>query len=287
MVGKHWQPYKRRYGFPGGIALTLGERTLLMGILNVTPDSFSDGGRYLDPAAAEAHARAMVEAGADLLDVGGESTRPGHVPVSAEEEWARLLPVLERLRETVPAPISVDTYKAEVADRALSAGAHILNDIWGFRKDPEMAAVAAKHGCPVVLMHNREQPVYHDFLTDVKRDLEISVEIGLKAGVKPDNIWLDPGIGFGKTLEHNLEIMRHLHEIAAMGFPVLLGTSRKSMIQRTLGLPSDQVLEGTAATVALGIAQGCQIMRVHDVAEMSKTIRMTDAIMGAVSSARE
>jgi dihydropteroate synthase len=287
MVGAPWRPYERRYDFPGGITLTLGERTLVMGILNVTPDSFSDGGKFLDPAAAEAHARAMVEAGADLVDVGGESTRPGHAPVSAAEEWARLEPVLERLRAAVRTPISVDTYKPEVADRALKAGAHILNDIWGFRRDPEMAAVAARHGCPVVLMHNREQPVYNDLLSDMKRDLEISVEIALKAGVKPENIWLDPGIGFGKTLEHNLTVMRHLHEIVALGFPVLLGTSRKSMIQRTLSLPPDQVLEGTAATVALGIAQGCQIMRVHDVAAMSKTIRMTDAMMGVVRSAQE
>ena len=282
MIRQEWQPYKRKYTFSPGVELELGERTLLMGILNVTPDSFSDGGKYMDPAAAEAHALEMIEAGADILDIGGESTRPGFEPVSAEEELNRLLPVLERLKGKIKVPVSIDTYKAEVADRTLSNGAHIINDIWGFRKDPDMAAVAAKHDCPVIVMHNREKPVYDDFLNDVKRDLDISVSIGLKAGVRPENIWLDPGIGFGKTYEHNLQLMRHLHEIVALGFPVLLGTSRKSFIRRTLGLPADQVLEGTAATVVMGIAQGCQIMRVHDVGEIRKTIRMTDAMMGCL-----
>lgn len=277
--GLNWQPYQRSYLLPAGLELTLGERTLLMGILNVTPDSFSDGGQYDRPEAAELQAKRMIECGADILDIGGESTRPGSSQVSLQDELDRVLPVLERLKGKLPVPISIDTYKAEVARRALECGASIMNDIWGFRKDPEMAAVAADHGCPVIVMHNREQPVYEDLIADIKRDLERSIEVGLKAGVREENIWLDPGIGFAKTRAHNLVLMRHLHEIVEMGFPVLLGTSRKTMIRHTLDLPSDQVLEGTAATVTLGIAQGCQIMRVHDVAEINRTIRMTDAML--------
>jgi dihydropteroate synthase len=251
-----------------------------MGILNVTPDSFSDGGQYMNPAEAVARAEGMVAAGADLLDIGGESTRPGASAVSLPEELDRVLPVLDLLRSRVPIPISIDTYKAAVADQALQHGAHVMNDIWGFRKDPEMAAVAARHGCPVVLMHNREKPNYAHFMDDVKHDLEQSISIGIKAGVAEDKIWLDPGIGFAKTYEQNLLLMRSLHEIVELGFPVLLGTSRKSMIWRTLDTTPDQVLEGTAATVTMGIAQGCQVMRVHDIAEIRKVIRMTDAMMG-------
>lgn len=277
--GASWQPHQRSYSLLSGHVMTLGERTLLMGILNVTPDSFSDGGRYDRPEAAELQAMRMVESGADILDIGGESTRPGSAQVSVKDEMDRVLPVLERLRDKLSIPISIDTYKAEVAHRALECGASIMNDIWGFRKDPEMAAVAARHGCPVVVMHNREQPVYEDLISDIKRDLESSIEAGLKAGVREENIWLDPGIGFAKTREHNLTLMRHLHEIVEMGFPVLLGTSRKTMIRHTLDLPANQVLEGTAATVTLGVAQGCQIMRVHDVAEINRTIRMTDAML--------
>ncbi|WCR25750.1 dihydropteroate synthase [Paenibacillus thiaminolyticus] len=270
---------QRTYRWANG-ALTLGQRTLIMGILNVTPDSFSDGGRYNRVDAALRHAKEMLEAGADIIDIGGESTRPGHQPVGQEEELERVLPVIEALRRELPqAPISVDTYKAEVARQALEAGAHIMNDIWGCKKEPEMAHVAARYGCPLILMHNRPERRYDRFVEEVKADLLESVALALAAGVKDDQIWLDPGIGFAKTGEDNLVLMSHLDELCALGYPLLLGTSRKKFIRDTLQLPVDDVLEGTAATVALGIAQGCQIVRVHDVASIARTARMCDAVL--------
>ncbi|CAH8704427.1 dihydropteroate synthase [Paenibacillus thiaminolyticus] len=270
---------QRTYRWANG-ALTLGQRTLIMGILNVTPDSFSDGGRYNRVDAALRHAKEMLEAGADIIDIGGESTRPGHQPVGQEEELERVLPVIEALRRELPqAPISVDTYKAEVARQALEAGAHIMNDIWGCKKEPEMAHVAARYGCPLILMHNRPERRYDRFVEEVKADLLESVELAKSAGVKDDQIWLDPGIGFAKTGEDNLVLMSHLDELCALGYPVLLGTSRKKFIRDTLQLPVDDVVEGTAATVALGIAQGCQIVRVHDVASIARTARMCDAVL--------
>ncbi|THF74534.1 dihydropteroate synthase [Cohnella fermenti] len=250
-----------------------------MGILNVTPDSFSDGGSYMNLDAAVERARRMVEEGADLIDIGGESTRPGHEPVSAEEEIRRIVPVIQAVREQVKLPISVDTYKPETARAAMEAGAHILNDIWGFRNDPQMASVAADYGCPVILMHNRRERDYADFVPDVLRDLQTSLDRAKASGVASDHIWLDPGIGFAKDYEENLIMMGHLDKIVALGHPVLLAASRKLFIRTALGLPADDVVEGTNATTALGIMQGCQIVRVHDVKQAVRTARMTDAVV--------
>jgi dihydropteroate synthase len=222
-----------------------------------------------------------VEDGADILDIGGESTRPGSAAVSLEEELERIIPVIEAVSRELDTPISVDTYKPEAAKLALEAGASIINDIWGFRRDRRMAEVAAAYGCPVVLMHNREEPVYADFLADVKHDLLESVAIAREAGVDPARIILDPGIGFAKNQAENLYILRHLGEIAALGYPVLLGTSRKRVIRNVLDVGTDEAYSGTAATVAWGIAQGMNIMRVHDVLGMSRVARMTDAILHA------
>jgi dihydropteroate synthase len=259
--------------------LELGKRTLVMGILNVTPDSFSDGGKYTTIDKALKRAQEMVEEGADIIDVGGESTRPGHQPVPAEEELKRVIPVIEALAREVDVPISVDTYKAEVARQALEAGAHIINDVWGLKMDPDMASVAARYGCPVIIMHNRTSTEYRDLVSDVVRELRACVAVARQAGVADEQIILDPGIGFGKTLEQNLQLMNHLRDIVSIGYPVLLGTSRKSMIQKTLNQPPGSVLGGTAATVALGIMQGCHIVRVHDVAVMKQVAVMTDAIL--------
>ncbi|MDU0330441.1 MULTISPECIES: dihydropteroate synthase [Paenibacillus] len=273
--------YKRSYQL-GEASLTLGERTLVMGILNVTPDSFSDGGRYNNVERAVQHAREMVAEGGDIIDIGGESTRPGHVPVSEQEELERVIPVVEALHRELPhIPLSVDTYKAQVAYEALKAGAHIINDVWGFKAEPRMAEVAAEFGCPVILMHNRHDRHYRDLLADVAADLRESVEIARKAGVSDENIILDPGIGFAKDYHENLRVMKALDELAALGFPLLLGTSRKRFIRTALDLPVDEVVFGTAATVALGIAQGCQIVRVHDVKEIKQTVQMCDAIVYA------
>lgn len=273
--------WSRTYELAGGVNLELGRRTLVMGILNVTPDSFSDGGRYMAVDAAVEHAVRMVEAGADILDIGGESTRPGHEPVPADEEIRRVIPVIRAVREALPhVPLSIDTYKAETARKALEAGVHIINDIWGLTADPEMARTAAEFGCPVVISHNRrETGGYADIARDVAADLLASVRTALDAGVDPYNIWLDPGIGFAKEYEDNLDMMGRLAELVRLGYPVLLGTSRKRFIRHTLDLPADDVVEGTAATVALGIAQGCQVVRVHDVDRIVRTVRMTDAVV--------
>lgn len=268
----------------GPYRLPLGRRTLVMGILNVTPDSFSDGGSYTDVERAVAHAQKMVEEGADILDIGGESTRPGAAPVELQEELDRVLPVVRALADSCKVPISIDTYKAEVARQAIEAGAHIINDVWGAKKDPDMARVAAEYEVPIILMHNRPEPVYSDFFQDVLNDLRESVSIAKNAGVPDHRIILDPGIGFAKSLEQNLEVMRRLDEIVALGYPVLLGTSRKSMIGRVLDLPVEERLEGTAATVALGVAKGCHIVRVHDVREMKRVTRMMDAMLKGVSA---
>jgi dihydropteroate synthase len=271
--------YERQYTFADGSRLVLGQRTLIMGILNVTPDSFSDGGQYVSVDAAVQRARQMVEEGADLIDIGGESTRPGHMPVPLEEELKRVIPVIRALREAVHVPLSIDTYKAETARAALEAGAHIVNDIWGFRRDDRIAAVAAAHGCPVILMHNRQRREYTDLMGDVLQDLRASIAVARAAGVAEENIWLDPGIGFAKDYEDNLEVMGRLGEIVQLGYPVLLGTSRKSFIRRTLNVEVDDTWEGTAATQVLGIAQGCQIIRVHDVKQMKRVATMADAII--------
>ncbi len=264
------------------LSLTIGERTLIMGILNVTPDSFSDGGKFNQLDAAVAHAKQMVAEGADIIDIGGESTRPqtwNEEPLSAEEEIARIMPVLERLLREIGVPISIDTYKAETARVALKAGAHIINDIWGFLKDPELAKVSANYDAPVILMHNQDGTEYQNLMGDVIRSLRQSVKIAEDAGVRPEQIIIDPGIGFGKTAEQSLVVLRHMDELRSLGKPILLGTSRKSVIGKTLNLPVNQRLEGTAATVAWGIANGADIIRIHDVKEMTLVARMVDAIM--------
>ena len=263
-----------------GKRLVLGERTLIMGILNVTPDSFSDGGNYTTVERAVRHAAQMAVEGADIIDIGGESTRPGHIPVSAEEELARILPVIEAVRREVDLPISVDTYKAEVARQALEAGAHIINDIWGFQRDPEMAKVVAGYRAPVVLMHNRTDEDYRGgFMHDLLQDLRRSVDIARQAGVPDACIILDPGFGFAKSMDQHLELMGRLAEVRALGYPVLVGTSRKRFIRYTLDVAVDDAVEGTAATVALAVAQGCDIVRVHDVKQMKRVAAMCDAIV--------
>ncbi len=256
-----------------------GERTYVMGIINVTPDSFSGDGVGYDVSRALGQAQRFVEEGADIIDVGGESTRPGHTPIPAEEELRRVMPVLERLAGQIPVPISIDTYKWEVARCALEAGANMINDVWGLKRDPRLAELAAEWGVPLVLMHNQEGTAYTDLLPDVLASLRHSLDQALEAGVPRDNIIIDPGIGFGKTLEHNLEIMHRLSEFRSLGRPILLGTSRKSMIGRVLDLPPEERVEGTAATVALGIAAGVDMVRVHDVKAMVRVCRMTDAIV--------
>lgn len=270
-----------------------------MGILNVTPDSFSgDGiiakGDVVDVALNQA--QDFLKNGADILDVGGESTRPGSEPVNVKEETERVIPVIERLHKDFPeAIISIDTYKARVAEEAIKAGAQIVNDVWGFRADADIASVAAKYKTPVILMHNRSNPAsvevrerlggsyigaeYQDLIDDVKRELLASVEIAVRAGVEERFIILDPGIGFGKKREHNLELINRLGEIRSLGYPVLLGSSRKSFIGFTLDLPPEERVEGTAATVAVGITRGADIIRVHDVKEMARVARMTDALV--------
>ena len=263
-----------------GVMLPVGERTLVMGILNVTPDSFSDGGLYLDPGAALGRALEMVAEGADIVDVGGESTRPGHTPVTEEEELRRVLPVIEALAGSIRVPISVDTSKAAVARAALEAGAHMVNDVWGLQGDPLMAAVAAEAGAAVVAMHNKKEAVYAGpMMEEVVGFLAESARRAAAAGIPPERLVLDPGFGFGKTAEHNLEVLRRLPEVVALGYPVLVGTSRKSTIGKVLGLPVDRRLEGTAATVALAIAGGAALVRVHDVRAMSLVARMADAVV--------
>ncbi|GAB6992586.1 dihydropteroate synthase [Paenibacillus pini] len=268
----------------GQASLTLGESTQIMGILNVTPDSFSDGGRYIDPQNAVRHALQMYEDGADLIDVGGESTRPESAPISIDEELARVIPVIEAIHRAAPhIPISIDTYKAEVARQAIGAGAHMMNDIWGGKGDPDMLKVAADLSCPIILMHNRHDMDYGVFVEDVLADLKASIELALHAGVSKSNIILDPGAGFAKGYHENLQIMMALDRLVHLGYPVLLATSRKKFIRTVLDLPADDVIEGTAATVGFGIAQGCQIVRVHDVAAIKRTVRMCDAMLYASS----
>lgn len=251
-----------------------------MGILNVNPDSFSDGGKYNKIEAALSRARQMVEDGADIIDIGGESTRPGYTEISVEEELERVIPIIERLTREVNVPLSIDTYKGEVARQSLQAGAHIINDIWGAKRDLRMAKVAAEFQAPIILMHNRNNLDYNSFLDDVVADLQESVDIAKAAGVPNDKIILDPGIGFAKDLNRNLEMMRGLDKLVDMRYPVLLATSRKSLIGNVLNLPVTERMEGTGATICYGIQKGCHIIRVHDVKEMTRMTRMMDALMG-------
>ncbi|MER2058791.1 MAG: dihydropteroate synthase [Niallia sp.] len=264
----------------GPYTLDFEKKTMVMGILNVNPDSFSDGGKYNKIEAALSRARQMVEDGADIIDIGGESTRPGYTEISVEEELERVIPIIERLTREVDVPLSIDTYKGEVARQSLQAGAHIINDIWGAKRDLRMATVAAEFQAPIILMHNRNNLDYNSFLDDVLADLQESVDIAKAAGVPNDKIILDPGIGFAKDLNRNLEMMRGLDKLVDMGYPVLLATSRKSLIGNVLNLPVTERMEGTGATICYGIQKGCHIIRVHDVKEMTRMTRMMDALMG-------
>ncbi|WP_031406279.1 dihydropteroate synthase [Geobacillus vulcani] len=263
-----------------GHEFDLNKKTLIMGIVNVTPDSFSDGGRFYDVENAVKHAKRLVAEGADIIDIGGESTRPGADPVPLDEELRRVIPAVKAIAEAVNVPISIDTYKAEVARQAIEAGAHMINDVWGAKADPDMARVAATYGVPIILMHNRRDMAYRDLISDMIADLQESIRIAKGAGVKEENIILDPGIGFAKTVEHNLEVMRRLDEFAALGYPLLLGTSRKRFIGHVLNVPVEERMEGTGATVCLGIVKGVHIVRVHDVLPIARMVKMMDAMLG-------
>ena len=251
-----------------------------MGILNITPDSFSDGGQFNGIDAAIAQAKKMVADGAKIIDVGGESTRPGYTRISDEDEIARVVPVIEALVREVPAIISIDTYKSAVARAAIKAGAHMINDIWGAKADSEMAKVAAEFNVPIILMHNRPNEDYVNFWSDFCADIKESIEIVKAAGVPDAHILVDPGIGFVKNLQQSIETMQRLDELVALGYPVLLATSRKRLIGSVLNLPVDERVEGTAATCAFGVMKGCHIMRVHDVKEVARTVKMVDALVG-------
>ena len=262
----------------GNATFHWGERTYAMGIVNVSPDSFSGDG--LDSVdAAVAQAQRFVTEGVDILDVGGESTRPDSSPISVDEELRRVIPVLEWLIGKVKVPLSVDTYKFDVARKALDAGAEMINDIWGLKKEPRLAELAADRGTPIILMSNQRDKPRHNIVSAVIKDLKRSIDLALDSGVPWENIIVDPGIGFGKTLEQNLELVRRLDELKVLGRPILLGTSRKSMIGSILDLPPEQRLEGTAATIAIGIAKGADMVRLHDVREMIRVCRMSDAII--------
>ena len=275
-----------------------GKKTYVMGIVNITPDSFSGDGVLVRGDAVQtavSQAQQFVADGADIIDIGGESTRPGSSPVTEAEELARVIPVIEAVKTAVSLPISVDTYRAAVAEAALAAGASWVNDVWGLRMDSRVAQVVAQANCPIILMHNRSKPKdvaqeerlggryvgvkYDDLIADIKHELNESVELARRAGVKEENIILDPGVGFGKTVAQNLQIVNQLDQFKTMGFPILLGTSRKSFIGYTLDLPPEERLEGTAATVAVGIARGADMVRVHDVKEIVRLAKMTDAII--------
>ncbi len=275
-----YNTHRKRTLAMGEHILELGARTYIMGILNVTPDSFSDGGDFIDVDRALKQAKQLEAEGADIIDIGGESTRPGSAEVSAEEEIKRIIPVIEQVRAEVKLPISVDTYKAAVAERAIMAGAAMINDVWGLQRDEAMAFTVAKYGVPVVMMHNQKGHEYsRDIMEEICDFLARSIQIGLKAGIKPENMMLDPGIGFGKTPEQNMEVMARLGELNDLGYPVLLGTSRKSMLGKILNLEPKDRVEGTLATSVMGIIQGVDIIRVHDVMENYRAIKVTDAIV--------
>lgn len=269
-----------------GITLDFSKRTYIMGVLNVTPDSFSDGGLYFEKDVAIEHALKLIEDGADIIDIGGESSRPGSLPVPVEEEIRRTIPVITELTKKTRIPISIDTYKAKVAKEALDAGASIVNDISGLRFDPEMASVVAKNNVPIILMHikgtpNNMQinPTYEALIPEIIDYLRGSIQLCRKSGIPDQNIIIDPGIGFGKTLEHNLEIIANLKEFTSLGKPIAIGVSRKAFIGKILGdVPTSKRLEGTASAVAISIFNGANIVRVHDVLEMSKVVKIADAI---------
>ena len=259
--------------------LDYGKRTYIMGILNVTPDSFSDGGDFDSVEKALKHAKEMVEEGADMIDIGGESTRPGHTYVDSEEEIRRVVPVIKALKKEISLPMSIDTYKADVAEEALKLGVEMVNDVWGLRRDVNMANVIAKYEAEVCIMHNQDGTEYDkDIMESIKDFLNESIKMALDAGVKKEKIVLDPGIGFGKTFEQNLEVLRRLGELRELGYPILLGTSRKSVIGNVLHLEPKDRVEGTIATTVLGVRDGVDIVRVHDVTENLRAAKMADAI---------
>lgn len=267
-----------------GVTLDFSRETFVMGILNVTPDSFSDGGQFNTFEAAIAQAKKMVADGAKIIDVGGESTRPGYTRISAEEEIARITPVIKAIVRDIPNVIvSVDTYKSHVAKAAIEAGAHMINDIWGAKADPHMAQVAADNNVPIILMHNRRDEHYDDYWEEFLEDMNDSIRIAKEAGVPDEHIFLDPGIGFVKNLQQSIETMQKLPQLTALGYPVLLATSRKRLIGAVLGLPVEERLEGTLATCAFGVQSGCHMMRVHDVKETARTVKMMDALVGKLT----
>jgi dihydropteroate synthase len=281
----------------GDVTFEWGKRTYVMGIINVTPDSFSGDGTGTDAEAAVAQGRRFVEEGADILDVGGESTRPGAEPVTTEEELRRVIPVIQRLAGEVKVPISIDSFKLLVVQEALEAGARMINDVWGLRRTEGLASLAAAYGVPIVLMHNRralptvgqlgghyQKVQYTDLMGEIVGEMRESIELALSANVRRENIIVDPGIGFGKSPEQNLVVMRRLKELRSLGRPILVGTSRKSLIGLTLGVSMDDRIEGTAATVAVSICNGADIVRVHDVRQMARVSRMTDAITRVMST---
>ena len=264
----------------GNREFDLKNKTYIMGILNVTPDSFSDGGRWNDLETAKRHVEEMIAEGADIIDIGGESTRPGYTVLPDEEEIARVVPYIEMVKKNFDIPVSVDTYKGGVAKAAIQAGADLVNDIWGLKWDDKLAGVIAESGLPCCLMHNRKEPDYQEFLPDMLDDLRETLHIAAEAGIAEDKIILDPGVGFGKTYENNLEAINRLEEMHKLGYPILLGTSRKSVIGLTLDLPASQRVEGTLVTTVFGVMKGASFVRVHDVKENYRTVKMTERILG-------
>lgn len=259
----------------------IGTHTYVMGILNVTPDSFSDGGKFDQLDAALHHVEEMIREGADIIDVGGESTRPGYEQILEEEEIARVAPVIEQIKARFDIPVSLDTYKASVAAAGIHAGVDLINDIWGLKGDARMAEVIAKSGLPCCLMHNRKEAFYQNYIQDVLADLEETLEIAKKAGIERDKILLDPGIGFAKTYEQNLFLLQQLEVLHSFGCPILLGTSRKSVIGLTLDIPASERVIGTVATTVMGVMKGCSFVRVHDIRENVEAIKMTEAVLHA------
>lgn len=263
----------------GNKEFDLNNHCYIMGILNVTPDSFSDGGRYNNLDKALKHTEQMIAEGADIIDVGGESTRPGHEVITDEEEISRVTPVIEAIKKNFDIPISIDTYKGAVTEAALQAGVDLVNDIWGFKHDERVAKLTAQYNAACCLMHNRDNTLYENFQKDFLSDMKECIYIAKRAGVSDDKIILDPGVGFGKTYEHNLEIINHVDTMHELGYPILLGTSRKSVIGLTLDLPATDRVEGTLATTVVGVMKGCSFVRVHDIKENYRIIKMTEAIL--------
>lgn len=253
--------------------------TYVMGILNLTPDSFSDGGKWNDKDRALRHVEEMLNEGADIIDIGGESTRPGYTMLSDEEETARVVPVIRAVKETFDVPVSLDTYKSEVAAAGIAAGADMINDIWGLKWDDKIAGVISGSGLPCCLMHNRKDSEYREFMQDVAADLTETLQLADRAGIDRDRIILDPGVGFAKTYEQNLEVIRSMEELQRLGCPLLLGCSRKSVVGLTLDLPVEERMEGTLATTVIAVMKGCMFVRVHDIRENVRAVRMTEAVL--------